>query len=320
MPPPENEPKTLEANVTQDRLKAWKERRAKVAQTSRDQRLRQAETDRRARIRQAEEDRDTRAREAAERRARQIAQERADRLEAARAKLVGRAEIDAARERLVHYRARSARAFARRVAAFILLPTALVAAYLFAVATPLYEAEAVVAVRAPAVPDAQRPIFALPAGTEAAHQVRAVMRADPTLRAVDAEHGLTAHFASTQMDPLRRLHDLSALQISSQDQLRRFVSVDVRAFEGLVTLSVLARSPAKAEDLAAAILARTEIELDARAGTDAPILATIVEPNASEIATSPGRLSGTVLAFVCFVALFAAASILLSTLRRHAWT
>ena len=319
MSPHESEALIPEGQAGTDRLEEWKARRAEIAEASRAERLTKAEEQRQARLRNSDADRQARAKDAADRRARELAQERADRMAAARAKLAGRAEIDAARERLAHYRSHAAQAFVTRLILFVLIPTCLVGGYLFAVATPLYEARTVIAVRAPEASDTPQPLFSMPAGTEAAHQVKAIMLATPTLRAVDVNEDMAGHYGATEMDPLRRLRPLDALQISTADQLRRFIWADVRAFEGVVTLSVLARSPDDAIRFSQAIVDHTQADLSVLSAERAAAMTTIIAPAAEHMASSPHRVGGTALALICFVVLYAMGSIFAATLRRHAW-
>ena len=323
--PPEETPQTVEEKVNEERLKQWREKRAKVAEASRTERVRQAEQDRRERLRAIEEERADRAKAASEARARELAAERAERIEAARAKLVGRADIDAARERLLAYRSRAIRGFLLRIGALVVLPTLLVAAYLGAVATPLYRAETIMTVlSAETVQDAAagETIFTLPKDTRDAFQVRAITLSEPTFRYLDAQHDIGGHFGGDNMDPLRRVRDMSFVQISRLQQYRRFVDMDVRGFEGLMTLTVLARTPDDAEAFSRTIIEHVDAELDLihvqQLGQQGSRLRIVVPPVASDVPASPDRFAGTLLALFAFSALYGMGSIFFATLRRHA--
>ena len=322
--PPETAPKIAD-QINEDRLRQWREKRAKVAEASRTERIRQAEEERRDRAKTAEEERAQRARDASEQRARDLATERAVRLDAARAKLAGRADVDATRERLLAHRTRAARALVVRLVACVALPTALVATYLFAVATPLFTAEATLAYQRgePVSAGNQGALFARSDAGSEINQVRAILLAPGMFENLDRAHDLRAHFGGLEMDPLRRLRDLSTLQISETDQMRRFVDVRVHGFEGLISLRVHARSPEEAEAFATTMIRRADIDLKRVAlasGTPQSEdgLRVVVPPSASPVAGAPDRIGGTLLALFAFASLYAVASIFLATLRRHA--
>lgn len=322
--PEKKETETLEDQVNAERLRVWREKRAALAETSRTERIRLAEADRQERLKAAEEERAARARDAAEKRARDLAAERAERMAIARAKLAGRADIDAARERLQRYRARAAWALMARLAGFVALPTLLVALYLFAVATPLYRAEATLALAPTATPQTgPQPLFSAPANTSEAFQLRAVATSPKALRYLDETHGLTAYFGPANMDPVAAIRDLSAIHVSVPDQLGRYVSVDVLGYEGLITLNVLARSPEEAEAFAHSLIGFTTSELrlvDSRTGSPGPAdrLRVVVPPVAGEVSAFPDRIGGTLLALAGFFGIYILGTIFIATMRRHA--
>ena len=209
--------------------------------------------------------------------------------------------------------------------ACVALPTGLVAAYLFAIATPLYTAEATLAYQpgTPAQSDGNQALFARSDSGSAIHQVRAILLSPAMLEHLDQAHNLRAHFGGIEMDPLRRLRDLSEIQISEIDQLRRFVDVRVHGFEGLITLSVHARTAEEAETFATTMIRQANIDLKrvsqaAGAPSTDGNLSVVVPPSAAAIATAPDRIGGTLLALIAFTSLYAVSSIFLATLRRHA--
>lgn len=320
MPPPDTKTAPLGDTYNEERLKAWKEKRARVAEQSREERARQAEAEKRARQAQLEEEKAKRAQEAAEERARVLAAEKAERMAVARAKLAARSDIDSARSRLMAYRGRAARLLVLRLAAFIGLPTALVAIYLFAIATPLYLAETRLIAPNPTPNTSMAPVFG-GHGSQDVFQARAIIMSPQMFQSLDAQHGFIAHYSDPEVDPLTRMRAIPALQISDFDQYARFVAVDIDAYEGLITLRVKARDPETARAFSDAILFESQKRLATLRSEPGFVadsgLRMLHAPAVESVAAFPRKLPGTLAALLAFTALYALGSIFLGTIVRH---
>lgn len=318
MPSSEAPKQTLAAEFGEERLKDWKAKRARIAEASRIERQRRADAERQARLADLEAEKEQRLRAAAEERAAHEAAQKAERLRAARIRLASRADISSARKRLLAHRRTAWRRLLARVALCVGMPTIAVAAYLFVLATPLYEARTVFTLDLPdQVSRADAGLLAAPPGHREAYQVRTIMRAPQMLDHLDATAGITAHLGDDTVDPLSRFRAVPILQVDLLRQYHRFVDVTVNSQEGLLTLTTVARDQETAVRFADTILAETERTL-ATAGPDMPQLRVLSAPSTPDLARYPRRLSGILLALLGFGALFATVSIFVATLRRHA--
>lgn len=145
----------------------------------------------------------------------------------------------------------------------VLVPLAIVAFYLYAVATPLYEARAVIAITRSSDAEASSQTGLLGSMDDSAN-LQEAFRADTYINsqslmdALEAELGLVTEFSGPAIDPVRRLRPLPGLSVSIHDQFDRFVesSIDVRS--GLMTLYVRAPSRARAIEISEAVLRKAE--------------------------------------------------------------
>lgn len=213
-----------------ERIRQWRAERAAVA-----------EAEKQDRIRKAAEDRD-----------RQLAADTAARQAQAAALLPDDAAITAAQTALLAHSRRKSRSLALQLLLFVLLPTLAVVSYLALIATPLYEARAVVLIAKPSQGDA--PLGGLLGSLTGQSTLSETFMAQEFIRSQDMmdqleeETGLIATLSSAAMDPLRRLRDLPALTFSKQDQFTRFVDAAINIQTGLLTLYV--RMPDKAQAIA----------------------------------------------------------------------
>jgi len=205
--PPEIKPDNLNVNYQDERLRKWREKRAKVAEKSQQERLRIAEVERQKRLEAFEKDKAKRIREAAEKRAEEIATQKAERMNAARAKIATRTDIDAARKRIKHYRIKAARMMALRLALFVLAPTLLVGLYLFNVATPLYVAETKFTLTDMGTTDATvtNTPFATDALAREAFHVQALIQSPQMIDWLDRNNAFIDHFSGEEFDPITRV-------------------------------------------------------------------------------------------------------------------
>lgn len=317
MPSSDVQKKPLAVDFNEERLRIWKEKRARIAEASAQEKARQSDAEKQDRLRSAEKDKQRRLREAAAARAAEEAEKKSERLNAARIRLAGRADVDAARQRLVNYRRREARKLVTRFAMAVGLPTLAVAIYLFALATPLFEAKAKFALSStgPETQQTGQALLSQPPGHQQASQVRAMILSPQMLAALDRDTDFTDHLSSENMDPIARMRALPWAQVSINDRYGQFVKVTVNSQEGILTLKTTARDGRTAELFATTILSRLEARL---AGMDRPIGINLLSPPVADtIATYPRRLPGVALAFLAFATMFCMGSIFVATLRRH---
>ncbi len=326
MQSPDRNPPSITDTIEEERLRKWREQRAKVAETSRQERIKIAEAERRKRLEEFEADKARRIKEAAEQRARQQAAKAAERMAIARSKIPGRTDIDAARNRLLAYRRREARALALRLSLFVLCPTLLVAVYVIWLATPLYTSELRVALTAPTASQggaSSSPFTTTPVSHEA-HQLREVILSPLMLEALDTRDGFTKHFSAPQIDPLTRMSPSALLQHDRHEVFKRYVDVTVNGQDGMLHVKTKAADPKTAQAFANTILTHATTWLETARGvspsaeTPKPdALRVISPPNLAEIAAYPKRLNTIAMAFLSFLGLYAAGAIFIRTLRRH---
>jgi len=322
---------TPQAQVKDDansaRIAAWRQKREKVAEASKQERLRLAEAQRQERMRQFERDKEHRVKAAAEARAQEEATRRVERLTSARAKLADRGDLDAARQRIAAHRRQGMQRLGLRLAVIVGLPVLLVGAYLFAVATPLYQAEArFVVTGAPPTAAPTLETGAVLSRVERrtpAFMARDMILSEEMFATLNDKDAFAVHFGATEVDPLLRLRPVKALGIDAVDQYRRHVDVGLNPSEGSVILRVRARDEASAERFAATILATVESKLavvQAASGTaaDAPPIVTYLAPRAAPAPAFPRPLPTLLLTLVVATGLYAIGSVLGSTLSRHA--
>lgn len=229
---PRTPPPDAGSQAEEERIRLWRAERARVAE---------AEKQKRIAARQDELDRQ-RQDETLQR------QQEIDRL------LPGLADIEAVRNRL----ARRARAGRKRLAiqllACVLLPTLLALGYMLRIATPLYEAQAVVVVTQPGTePGGDGGLLAAFGGAaelRETFQAHEFLRSRALMEALEAETGIVGQLSSGRMDPLRRLRDLPTFGITRHDQFTRFLRSSVNIQTGLMTLQVRALTPLQATEVA----------------------------------------------------------------------
>lgn len=319
MQPSDRNKKTLAVEFNEDRLRAWKEKRAKIAAASRQERERQAEAERSDRTKLLETQKQERLKEAAEQRAAEEAERKAERMQAARIRLAGRADVDAARQRLEAFRKKSARRLAARLFAFVVVPTLACAAYVFWVATPMFEATSQISIKASTATVQPNgglgALLAVPQGHNDAAQLRAFMLSPVVMAELDRTDGFFSHLGAPEVDPLSRLTPIPALQITKLDQYHRGVDVAINSQEGIITLKTRGRDAATAEKFSTTILDLAQAYVATNTDNRLQI---ITPPTVLEQATYPRRIPAVIVAFMSFLAIFSMVSIFGATLRRHA--
>jgi capsule polysaccharide export protein KpsE/RkpR len=147
--------------------------------------------------------------------------------------------------------------------AIVVAPFLIVAFYLLAVATPLYEARSVIAITKSAESgNAQR--SGLLGGVQGSSNLSEVFRAHSYVQsqalmdALETELGLITEFSGPAIDPLKRLRTVPVLSLSKSSQFSRYVETSVDIQSGLLTLFVRAPNDAQAIVVSEAVLRNTQ--------------------------------------------------------------
>lgn len=152
--------------------------------------------------------------------------------------------------------------------ALVVAPVFLVAFYLLVVATPLYEARSVIAITKPAE-SGNSSRSGLLGGVQGPSNLSEVFRAHSYVQsqalmdALEAELGLITEFSGPAIDPLKRLRTIPVLSMSKSTQFDRYVESSVDIQSGLLTLYVRAPSEAQAITVSEAVLQNTEGQVHA---------------------------------------------------------
>ncbi|MEM9796572.1 MAG: hypothetical protein AAF919_08790 [Pseudomonadota bacterium] len=234
------------APVESDRIKAWRAERARVAEEQKAQRVLVA----------------------AQARAQKQKEEKAARDARAALLIPDDAALTEARRGLVRARDRRRRLLMAQFAAVVLVPMAACLFYLLEVATPLYEARAVVAIATPEDrPAPEAALFQTERSDrlEQAFMAQEYLGSAALMQALEAEFALAETLSSEKMDPLRRLRDLPVLGLSARDRFRHFVAGSVDIQTGLLSLHVRLPDAGLAEMVAQAVLVRTAAHVDSLA-------------------------------------------------------
>lgn len=240
---PQNKP-TPDQTET-ERVRIWREERARVAETERLERAKNATADRK----------------------RQLAEEEAARIAKAASLLPDEAELNNVRHQLHIERQIRRRRTIFQVALFVLLPTVLVALYVSLIAVPLYEARSVFTIAKPGQQtdsglSGVLGSFSPNVYLSESFMAQEYIQSRVLMNELEAEIGILSYYGSPEMDPLRRLRDIAPLQINTQTFFRRYVSVAVNSRVGLVSLYVRARSPEDAQRFSDAILTKAETHIN----------------------------------------------------------
>lgn len=150
--------------------------------------------------------------------------------------------------------------------AIVVAPVLIVALYLLAVATPLYEARSVIAITKSAESgNASR--SGLLGGVQGPSNLSEVFRAHSYVQsqalmdALETELGLITEFSGPAIDPLKRLRTVPVLSLSKSSQFNRYVETSVDIQSGLLTLYVRAPSDVQAIAVSEAVLRNTAAQV-----------------------------------------------------------
>jgi capsular polysaccharide transport system permease protein len=193
---------------------------------------------------------------------------RSERGDAAGAKsLPHEISVEEARAAIRERRRERWRQMLRRIFLWLGIPVLAILAYIWVVATPLYQGEAIFTVQtsAESAPAATAGLFGLGAGTTTisdAFKAREFILSRPMMNQMQERHGFLDHFASAKMDPLTRLESPLGLNRDRYDYYRKRVRVAVDVQEGILRLYVQARTPEDATRFGNAILAAAELHVN----------------------------------------------------------
>ena len=175
-------------------------------------------------------------------------------------------EIFEIQQDIARRRRKSLAALAVRLVGFVLLPTALVAWYYFAVATPMYatKSEFVIQLRE----SGQGGGFGgLLSGTGFATSqdsitVQSYLQSRGAMLRLDEDLGFKAHFSSPDIDIIQRL-DPDATNEQAYKLFTRNVKIGYDPTEGIVRMEVIAADPEVSAAFSAALIGYAEEQVDA---------------------------------------------------------
>ncbi|MEL7252875.1 MAG: hypothetical protein AAGL23_01775 [Pseudomonadota bacterium] len=228
-----------------ERIRLWREERARVAEAEKQERLEQ---------------------KAAERQAEKIEQDRL-RDEALKDLLPTDDQIRQTDLRLSQYHQRRRRSFLRQLLVMVVLPILAFALYLLFVAVPLYESRAVIAITKPATEE-EGNIGGLlgslqgPSNLQEMFMAHEFVGSDALVAFLEEEAGLISELSSPKMDPLRRIYEFDHLPITVTRQFRAFVESSANIQSGLLTVHVRLPDPQQSVDMSRLILKRTEEQIN----------------------------------------------------------
>lgn len=236
-----------------ERIVAWRSERAKIAETARQQRLQDAQLEREDRLALFESDKERRIEQARQKRGAELAETEANRLHLARTRLAGLEDLTDVEDEIRRGRRRQFRVAVLRVAAFVGMPTLVVALYLSFVATPFFTATSVVSVSFDRSETADPAVAAL--GAQNLHRAKAYLNSPDLMAALQQKMPFVQQFSGEDTDPVRRARTIPWLGIGELAVFHRFVRAATNTEAGLLTLNVKGRTVANAEAASATIVA-----------------------------------------------------------------
>ena len=152
--------------------------------------------------------------------------------------------------------------------AMVVAPMIAVTYYLVAIATPLYEAQSVIAITksSDAGSGSQSGLLGImqkPSNLLEVFRAHSFINSQAMMDSLEAELGLVTEFSGKAIDPLRRLRTISVLSLSKNMQLDRFVDSAIDIQSGLLTLYVRAPSKAQAVSISDSVLRNTDLQISA---------------------------------------------------------
>lgn len=154
-----------------------------------------------------------------------------------------------------------------RAAAILVVPAAITSFYLFAVATPLYEAQSVIAV-SKSGSNTQNNGDGLLGGLQRSANLSDVFLAHSYIKSqammdsLEDDTGFVSELSGSAIDPIQRLRDIAVLSNSKLMQFDKFVESSVDIQSGLLTLYVRAPNKVQAIEISQAVLRQTEMQIN----------------------------------------------------------
>ncbi|MBL4917108.1 capsule biosynthesis protein [Szabonella alba] len=150
---------------------------------------------------------------------------------------------------------------------FVFLPTLLTGWYYYMVATPLYATYSEFVIQQSQAPNAAAGgLGGLLQGSPLATSqdsiaVQGYLQSRDAMLRLDADHGFRAHFSDPSIDPIQRLDADSTLE-QAYAIYKKNVQISYDPTEGIVKMEVIAATPEKAEEFAAALIGYAEGQVD----------------------------------------------------------
>lgn len=229
-----------------ERIIAWRETRARVAQEERDERLRKRD----------------------EARANLEAERSRIRRDTARALLPQEDAILAARHQMRTRNFKRAIGFWVQFSVCVLAPIAIAVWYLTVIATPLFEARTVIAITKPNGANSNQADgilgrFAGTANLQEVFMADEYVHSQALMDLLEADLGLVTRFSSDQIDPVFRLRVIDDLPFTQRQQFNRFVESAVNVQTGLLTIYVRDPDHSRAVQTSESIIQEAATQINA---------------------------------------------------------
>lgn len=179
--------------------------------------------------------------------------------------------VEAIRRDLVRRRRRKGLGVLARLAIFVVLPTVVVAWFLWTKASDLYGTEAVFVVQSADAGASARSgsgggfLAALSGGVTDAVAVQNFILSRDVLRRLETEFGILEHYRNPELDRFHRLAPDATFE-EALEHYRRFTEVSFDPTEGVLTLTVIASEPEYAQRIAVAVIGYSEEMVDTLSG------------------------------------------------------
>jgi capsular polysaccharide transport system permease protein len=152
-----------------------------------------------------------------------------------------------------------------RLAAFVLLPTALAGFYFYAVATPMYATKSEFVIQQADAPAAGG-LSGMLAGTGMATSqdsitVQSYLQSRESMLRLEEDLGFRAHFSQPGIDPLQRL-DAGATNEEAYRHYTDHVKIGYDPTEGIIKMEVIAADPETSASYSRALLSYAEEQVD----------------------------------------------------------
>jgi capsule polysaccharide export protein KpsE/RkpR len=224
----------------EERIRLWKEERAKVA-----------EAEKAERVRKKKEERELEAKVAEEK-----LQDEAKNL------LPSREEYNSERDKYLSYLSQKRKNAAKYFSGFVIAPTLLFGLLLNFIVVPLYSAHSVIVVKSQDGNGGAPVIGLMAAGSNSDSQTDAFMayeyiRSQALMEALEESDSFVSNYSSDLIDPIFRFRNVGLFGSSKADQLERFIRVSINIQTGLLSLEVKAPTPMQAVELSTAVIDMT---------------------------------------------------------------